>query len=99
MDKKDRVNIDINQLSELAMLVFSEEEKELLEAEMRELLVLASKLDEINVSENDDTQAVSVINNVLRADDVKDSFERENMICGAHTKSDGFITVPRVVEG
>ena len=98
MDREKTIKIDIDELSELSMLSFTENEKKMLENEMNEFWKLASKLDEIELLDVDETEHVLSKYNAFRSDEVKASFKREEMLSLAASKNEEFITVPRVVE-
>ena len=91
--------IDIDSLSELAKLSFSNEEKAILDKEMKSFFNLADKIKTVNVEDKAETYHLENITNVFRADEEESEFTSEEMLKGAKTKHDNYITVPRVVEG
>ncbi len=98
MEKEKIHNIDIDTFSERSMLSFTEAEKKMLEAEMLMFWKLMSKLDEIDVSNVEETEHILNKYNVFREDKVSMPFSRDEMLNLASSKSEGCITVPRVVE-
>ena len=94
-----RSEIDVESLSELAKLSFTDEEKSALESEMKSFFILADKIKNVNVGNKDETYHLENITNVFREDEEAAEFTSEEMLSGAKTKADNYITVPRVVEG
>lgn len=88
--------IDISHIADLAQLSFTSEELDTFENDMAELLGLADKLRELDLTDtyyNTDNRE-----SVFREDEPKDSLPAGEMIGAAKTSRDGYITVPRVVE-
>lgn len=92
-------SFDIDALSDLAKLTFSNDEKKVLEAEMRSFFELADKLSAVDTENIEITDHIENMTNVFRADTVRSDFTADEMLGGVKTKAEGYITVPIVVEG
>lgn len=86
--------LDLNQLATLACLDISEEERERLAKDMEAIIAFASRLPEVDEVLFDGKDALEVTQ--LREDSSACCFSREDLLASAHTRREGYITVPRV---
>lgn len=88
--------IDASHIADLSQLYFAPEEIESLEKDMTELLQIADKLQDFDLTElclyEDERKSV------FREDESTGSLPVSEMIGAAKTSCNGYITVPRVVE-
>lgn len=85
---------NLDQLAALACLELSAEEKEGLTADMEAIVAFAAGLPAIDGDLMDEQEALDV--SELREDACAPCLPREAVLAPAHTKRDGYITVPRV---
>lgn len=87
----------LKELADLAQLQYDENESEEMLCELQQLADIAHKVTKFSW---DECPAEGFSGeNVLREDIEVEGVQRERMIGGAKTVLDGYITVPRVVEG
>ena len=89
---------EVKKIARLAKLEFKDEELEKFTFQMNEILNYMEQLGEINTDDIEPLYHVIEPGNVLRNDEVKPSYLREEILKNAPVKSDGFIIVPRVIE-
>lgn len=86
--------LDLDQLAKLACLDISAEEREFLAKDMEAIVAFASRLPEVDELLFDKKEAKDV--KQLREDLCGGCLSREELLASAHTKREGYITVPRV---
>ncbi len=96
--KKKQKKIDVENVAHLARLTLTKEEKKTVEPEMQAIIEFANALSEVDTSGIDITAHVVPIENVFRADEVGENIQRDELLCNAPTKFEGYITVPKVLE-
>lgn len=89
---------EVKKIAKLAKLEFKDEEIERFTFQMNEILNYMEQLGEINTDNVEPLYHVIEPGNVLRNDEVKPSYLREEILKNAPVKSDGFVLVPRVIE-
>ena len=99
---------DVEYAAKLAKLDLSEEEKESMTSQLREVLNYMAKLNELNTDDVEPTAHVLPIKNVWRADEREPSLEQDKTFLSrrgprwvmriAPKSHEGQIRVPRVVE-
>ncbi len=95
---KSNEGIDFELLAELSKLEFNECEKESLKKELEEFFLFINKVKDVDGQDlSEDYNCLK--NNVFREDTINKDYSSEEMLSNAKTCSDGYITVPRVVEG
>ncbi|MBQ8210720.1 MAG: Asp-tRNA(Asn)/Glu-tRNA(Gln) amidotransferase subunit GatC [Clostridia bacterium] len=92
------IEIDVNNVANLAKLSLTDEEKAVMKSELGAIIGFADKLAEIDTSGVDITAHIVPITNVLRADEVTNQPDRDGLLANAPTKADGYMTVPRTFE-
>ena len=99
-EKKENVpQIDVAAVAGLARLSFSAEEMQSLQADMKNIIAFANQLSQADTTGAAAAEHIVPMENVFRPDEAEHLFEREELLAAAKTKEDGYITVPRVVEG
>lgn len=99
-EKKEKVpQIDVSAVAGLARLTFSEEEMQSLKADMKNIIAFANQLSQADTAGTAAAEHIVPMENVFRPDEVEHLFDREELLAAAKTKDNGYITVPRVVEG
>ena len=91
---KDQVKYVAN----LARLNVSEAEAEELRTHMADILTFADALNEVDTEGIEPTNHAIKVENVLREDVVKESYDRDEILKNAPMKQAGCYAVPRIVE-
>lgn len=86
--------MDIEKIAELACLSFSPEEKEKLARDMAEILAFADGLPALETE--DDLTDVAVDVCALREDVSGACLPRDELLASAKSRTDAYITVPRI---
>lgn len=89
---------DVKHIANLARLEISEKELDKYTEDLSNIVDYATTLSNIDVSGVDPTNHILDIKNVFRKDEVKDSYDREEILKNAPDKQAGCISVPKVVE-
>ena len=85
---------DLDQLANLACLEIAAEERERLRKDMEAIVAFAAELPAVDESVFDAQDALDL--SLLRKDACTPCLSREAVLVSAHTKREGYITVPRV---
>ena len=88
----------IDKLAVLSRLRFTEEEKTELKTDLRKMLQFVDKLNELDTSGTEPLLHITDNVNVLRDDEVKADFTREEALFNASVKDDEFFKVPKVIK-
>ena len=86
----------IKHVASLARLKLTDEEVKSLN--MEAVIEFADKLSELNAEEIAPTNHITDIYNVFREDEVKASYDRDDILKNAPAKARGCVLVPKVVE-
>lgn len=89
---------DVIHIAKLARLEISDEELERYTIDLDNIVDYANTLSSIDVSSVKPTNHILDIKNVFRADEVKPSYNREEILKNAPTKAGGCVSVPKVIE-
>lgn len=89
---------EVKYVANLARLNVTDEEAETLRAQMADIITFADALSEIDTAGIDPTNHAIKVENVLRSDTVKKSYDRDELLKNAPAKQAGCYTVPRIVE-
>lgn len=89
---------DVKHIANLARLEISEKELDKYTEDLSNIVDYATTLSNIDVSGVDPTNHILDIKNVFRKDEVKGSYDREEILKNAPDKQAGCISVPKVVE-
>ena len=97
--KKAAPTIDVEKIADLARLSLSSEEKTRVANDMGAIIGFADQLSAVDTAGVAEATYVVDLKNVLREDTPENNFERDALLANAKTKAEGYVTVPRVVEG
>ncbi len=89
---------DIIHIAKLARLEISDSELEKYTTDLDNIVDYANTLSSIDVSNVKPTNHILDIKNVFRKDEVKPSYDREEILKNAPTKAGGCVSVPKVIE-
>lgn len=91
---------EVQHIAKLARLGLSEDELEKYGSQLSDILNYVNQLKEVDVKKTAPTAQVTGLNNVSRADKIKDWDQREvkEALADAPEKEAGFIKVKRVIE-
>jgi aspartyl-tRNA(Asn)/glutamyl-tRNA(Gln) amidotransferase subunit C len=82
----------------LARLNLSDKEKEMMVAQMGDILDYMDKLNALETKGVKPLEHVEHMSNVFRGDSVEESFDREKILANAPDKDSGAFRVPKIVE-
>ena len=97
--KKRTPEIDVDNIANLARLSFDDEEKKALAADMSSIIGFADSLADVDTEGIKPAAHIVPMSNVFRDDIPESKFERDELLAAAKTTAEGYVTVPRVVEG
>ena len=89
-------NKDIEYVAKLAKLQVSENEMEVLTDQMSGIVEFANKISELDTENIEPTNHILKVQNVMREDEVKPSYNRNDIIANAPVKEAGCLVVPSV---
>ena len=90
--------IDIEHVARLARLELSEPEKERMRSQLDAILTYIDKLRQLNTGDVEPTSHAIPVLNVMREDEVRPCFPREEMLANAPEREGDFVRVPRIIE-
>ena len=88
----------VKHVAELAKLKLTEAEVDLFQKQLSAVLDDAARLDELDTDQIPPTASVLPLHNVLRADERRASWPRDEMLANAPAHEDGFVVVKVVLE-
>ncbi len=88
---------DVEHVALLARLELTEQEIEQYTEQLDSILEYAATLDRLDTENVEPTAHAVPLHNVLRADEVKSSIEREKALQNSPDAEEGFYRVPRIV--
>lgn len=91
------LNEDVEKIAKLAMLRFSEVEKESIRAHLDQILTYAEKLNELDTRDVEPTFSVQHSGDMMREDRVKPSLPKDAVLRNAPDQAHGFFRVPKVI--
>ena len=89
---------DVNKISKLAKLKFSEEEKKKLQYDMNRILEYMEKINELDLSNVEPLENINEQENIFRSDEPGETITREDALKNAPSKTDKFFKVPKVIK-
>jgi aspartyl-tRNA(Asn)/glutamyl-tRNA(Gln) amidotransferase subunit C len=89
---------EIKKLASLSRLDLSEQERKEINADLKEILGLAEKINEVDTTGVEPTYHALPLNNVMRDDEERPSPDPQKVLKYAPESSDGFFVVPQVIE-
>lgn len=87
----------IEKIADLAMIDLNEKEKKELGADLSNIIDFADALLSVDTENVEPMMHILPVNNVLREDEVKESFDREELLKNAKTKEKGCFYVPKII--
>lgn len=90
---------EVEQVARLARLDLSSGEKERMRGELDGILSYIDKLRAVDVEGVEPTSHAVPLANVMREDESRPSFLREDMLANAPERSGDLFRVPRIIEG
>lgn len=85
-------------VAKLARLNLTDEETESLKVDMQNIIAFADKLSELDTADVVPTAHAIPMSNAFRPDEVRPSFDREDILKNAPARNDEAFIVPKVVE-
>ena len=89
---------DVKHIANLSKLNLTDEELEKYTTELSDIVNFANELSNIDVDGIKPTAHILDIKNVFRKDEIKVSYDREEILKNAPCKDAGCVSVPKVVE-
>jgi aspartyl-tRNA(Asn)/glutamyl-tRNA(Gln) amidotransferase subunit C len=89
---------DVRHVARLARLELSEAELERMRAEMDAILAYMDKLRSLDTTGVEPTSHAVPLRNVMRDDEPRLSFPRDDMLANAPDRAGDFFRVPRIIE-
>jgi len=87
---------DVEHVAKLARLALSEEEKEKFAPQLNSILEYINELNEVDTTGVEPMAHSIKISNVMREDEVKQDFTRDEMLKNAPEEESGFFRVPKI---
>jgi len=92
------VNIDVENVAQLARLRFSEEEKRDLSTKLNDILSYMEQLNRLDTEDVVPSAHVLPLKNVFREDVVAPSMSQKDLLANAPDQAMGYFKVPKVIE-
>jgi len=89
---------EVGHVARLARLELPPEEKERMRAQLDAILVYIDKLRELDTADVEPTSHAIPMTNVMREDEVRPSFPKEEMLANAPELAGDFFRVPKIIE-
>ncbi len=89
---------DVDNVAALARLYFTEEEKEEMTSSLNEIMGYFDKLSELDTENVEPLTHILPVQNVMREDEVRQSFDQETALANAPKKERGHFVIPKVIE-
>ncbi len=97
--KEKKITIDVENIANLACLYLTDEDKISYAEDMNSIITFADTITKVDTSDIKAREHLIPISNVFHDDEVIiHNVERDELLAASPTKTDGYITVPRVVE-
>jgi aspartyl-tRNA(Asn)/glutamyl-tRNA(Gln) amidotransferase subunit C len=90
--------IDVRYVADLARLQLTDEERDVLQAQLDEIVAYVDQLAELDVDGIEPTAHAAAMTNVLRPDEAVRCALRDAFLDNAPQTGDGLIVTPKVVE-
>lgn len=90
---------EVDHVARLARLNLSDEERAVFTGQLNEILSYVAKLEELDVTGVEPTAHAVPLQNVVRPDVCRASFDRDEMMANAPDRVEGFFKVPKILEG
>ena len=89
---------DVQHIANLARLTFDEQEMESYQYQLSRILDYIEKLNQLDTEGVPPTSHVIPIRNVMKPDEKRDLFQREDIIANAPSAEQGYFEVPKVID-
>jgi aspartyl-tRNA(Asn)/glutamyl-tRNA(Gln) amidotransferase subunit C len=89
---------DVQHVARLARLELSEAELERMRVELNNILAFMDKLRSLDTAGVEPTSHAVPLRNVMREDEPRPSFPRDEMLANAPERAGDFFRVPRIIE-
>ncbi len=89
---------DVDTVVALARLYFTDKEKEEMMGTLNNILEYFDKLSELDTEDVEPLAHILPVQNVMRGDEVKQSFDQETALKNAPQKDRGHFVIPKVIE-
>lgn len=89
---------DVDNVAALARLYFTDEEKEEMIGTLNDILEYFDKLSELDTEDIEPLTHILQVQNVMREDEVKPSFDQKTALKNAPKHDRGHFVIPRVIE-
>ena len=89
---------DVQHIANLARLTFDEQEMESYQYQLSRILDYIEKLNQLDTEGVPPTSHVIPIRNVMKPDEKRDLFQREDIMANAPSTEQGYFEVPKVIE-
>ena len=89
---------EVEHVARLARLELSEDEKDLMTAQLDRILGYMDKLNELDMSQVEPTSHVIPMVNVMREDEAKPSLSPDDALANAPDRETPYFRVPRIIE-
>ena len=89
---------EVENVAALARLSFTDDEKQRLMTVMNSILDYFDKLSELDTTDVEPLTHILPIQNVMRDDVVRESFDQETALANAPKSARGHFVIPRVIE-
>ena len=87
---------DVEHVAELARLKLTEEEKQKFTQELGDILNYINELDELKDEEIEPISQIGGLENIVRADEITNKSDRDNLLKNVPAQERGFIKVKQV---
>lgn len=89
---------DVDTVAALARLYFTDEEKEEMMGVLNNILEYFDKLSELDTGDVEPLTHILPVQNVMRGDEVKESYDQETALKNAPKHDRGHFVIPKVIE-
>ncbi|MCD8048111.1 MAG: Asp-tRNA(Asn)/Glu-tRNA(Gln) amidotransferase subunit GatC [Clostridia bacterium] len=89
---------DVEHVAKLARLHLTEDELHAMQKDLGDIIEFADTLNSLDTEGVNPSAHAVAVQNVLREDETKESFDREKLLMNAPMQEDGCYIVPKVVE-
>ena len=87
---------EVEHVAKLARLALTEEEKAKFAPQLNSIIEYVNELNEVDTTGIEPMAHSIKISNVMREDEIKQDFSREEMLKNAPEEEDGFFKVPKI---
>ena len=89
---------EVKKVAKLSRLKITEEEAQKFSEQLNSILEYASKINELDTDNIQSTSHSIPMKNVLRSDELRQSYPREKMLKNVPLQENGFYKVPKIIE-